>query len=232
MRIEIDSGPSYGMAVVSLDAQETIIAESGAMVAMSGGLDVSTTFNGVGEGGLLDWLQAAFTGLVRRFLVGETLFVNRFQARTGGQEVMLAPSLVGDVVHLELQGDRAITVQSSSWLASSPGVTADLEWGGFAMLFGGEGAFWLRCAGQGDLLLNAYGAIEKVEIDGRYRIDTGHVVAFEGALSRKLLRVGGWKSTFLSGEGAVLEFSGQGTVWVQTRNLSSFLSWITPFLPR
>ena len=44
-------------------------------------------------------------------------------------------------------------------------------------------------------------------------------------------RVGGWKSTLLSGEGLVLEFTGTGTLWVQTRSLSSFLSWITPVLP-
>lgn len=232
MQIEIDSGPSYGMAVVSLDSRETLIAESGAMVAMSDGLDVTTTFNGVGSGGLLDWVQAAFTGLVRRFLVGETFFVNHFHAKSGEQEVMLAPALVGDVAHIELDGHRSITVQSSSWLASAPTVTTDLVWGGFAMLFSGEGAFWLRCGGEGDLLINAYGAIEKVEVDGTYRVDTGHIVAFEGDLKRTLHRVGGWKSTFLSGEGAVVQLSGRGTVWLQTRSLSAFVAWITPFLPR
>lgn len=231
MRISIDSAPSYGMAVVRLDKGETIVAESGAMVAMSGGLSVDTTFNGVGTGGLLDWLQAAVTGLLRRWLGGETLFVNHFEARADGQEVLLAPTMVGDVTHLELDGERAITVQSSSWLASTKGVSVDLIWGGFAMLFSGEGAFFLRCRGKGDLLVNSYGAIEKVEVDGRYRVDGGHVVAFEGDLRHSLVRVGGWKSTFLSGEGTVIEFQGTGTVWLQTRSVDSFLAWITPFLP-
>lgn len=231
MRIEIDAAPSYGMAIVSLDKGERITAESGSMVAMSSGLAVDTTFNGVGDGGLMDWLQAAFTGLVRRYLGGETLFVNHFTANEDGQEVMLAPALVGDVSHVVLEGDRRITVQSSSYLASSKGISIDLIWGGFSMLFSGEGAFFLSCRGEGDVLINAYGAIEKVEIDGKYRVDGGHVVAFEGDLKYALRRVGGLKSTLFSGEGTVLEFTGTGTIWLQTRNLSSLISWISPFLP-
>jgi len=231
MNIEIDSAPSYGMAIVNLDKGERITAESGSMVAMSNALTVDTTFNGTGSGGFMDWLQAAFTGLVRRFFAGETLFVNHFTAKADGQQVMLAPALVGDVVHVELDGSSPITVQSSSYLASTKGVGVDLIWGGFSMLFSGEGAFFLRCRGEGELLINAYGAIEKVPIDGKYRVDGGHVVAFEGDLKYGVRRAGGLKSTLFSGEGIVLEFTGTGTVWLQTRNLSAFVGWLTPFLP-
>lgn len=231
MNVEIEAAPSYGMAVVTLDQGETLVAESGSMVAMQGELSVDTTFNGVGGGGMLDWLQAAFTGLVRRWLGGETLFVNHFTAKSAGGKVMIAPPLVGDVRHVKLDAERRITVQSSSYLASSKGVMIDLIWGGFSMLFSGEGAFFLHCRGEGDVLINAYGAIEEVAIDGSYRVDGGHVVAFEGDLTYKLKRVGGLKSTLLSGEGTVLEFTGNGTVWLQTRNLSTFIGWIRPFLP-
>lgn len=231
MNIEIEAKPSYGMATITLEQGESITAESGAMVAMSSGLAVDTTFNGTGSGGLMDWLQAAVTGLVRRFFAGETLFVNHFTAKAAGQQVMLAPTLVGDVEHVQLDGERRLTVQSSSYLASTKGIGVDLIWGGFSMLFSGEGAFFLRCRGQGDVLINAYGAIEKVEIDGKYRVDTGHVVAFEGDLTYTLRRAGGLSSTLFSGEGLVMEFTGKGTLWTQTRNLSTFLSWIRPFLP-
>ncbi|MEZ4316417.1 MAG: TIGR00266 family protein [Myxococcota bacterium] len=231
MQIEIESAPSYGMAIVRLDAGERITAESGSMVAMSKGLTVDTTFNGTGSGGFMDWIQAAITGLVRRFLAGETLFVNHFTAQSDGEQVMLSPALVGDVAHIQLDGTNPITVQSSSYLASSRDVSIDLVWGGFSMLFSGEGAFFLKCKGKGDLLINAYGAIEKVEIDGAYRVDGGHVVAFDGDLTYAVRRAGGLKSTLFSGEGIVLEFKGKGTVWMQTRNLSSLISWISPFLP-
>jgi uncharacterized protein (TIGR00266 family) len=97
------------------------------------------------------------------------------------------------------------------------------------MLFSGEGAFFLQCSGSGDLLVNSYGAIEKVEVDGSYLVDTGHVVGWEGDLTYSMRKAGGWKSAVLSGEGMVLEFKGTGTLWLQSRNLGSFVSWISPF---
>jgi uncharacterized protein (TIGR00266 family) len=231
MKIELEAKPSYGMAVVTLDSGESITAESGAMVAMSPNVKVDTTFNGTGSG-MLDWLQAMLVGLVRKFLAGETLFVNTYKGTSGGQRVMLAPAMVGDIERVTLDGGHPFTVQSSSYLASTKNVAMDLIWGGFSMLFSKEGAFFLRCKGEGEVLVNSYGAIEKIEIDGSYRVDTGHVVGFQGDLQYKIRRVGGWKSTLLSGEGLILEFTGTGTLWMQTRNMGATVGWITPHLPR
>jgi len=232
MKIDIESRPSYGMAVVTMNDGDSLVAESGAMVAMSSELDVRTGFNGTGKGGFLGWLQAAVTALLRRVLAGESMFVNTFSASADGQQVMLAPEMVGDVEKVRLDKDRVITVQATSYLASGKQVVVDLVWGGFQMLFSGEGAFFLKCSGKGPLLINAYGAIEKVEVEGAYVVDTGHLVAFEGDLTWRLKKVGGWKSTLLSGEGLVMEFKGDGTLWLQTRNLKSLVSWLIPQLPK
>jgi len=232
MQIDVEARPSYGLAVVKLDQGDALVAEAGAMVAMDPGLGVETGFMGVGGGGFVDWLKAALAGLARKFLAGESMFVNTFKAKTAdGGEVMLAPSMVGDIEHIDLSGGKRITVQAESYLASSPKVKVGLIWGGISMLLSGEGAFFLDCKGEGDLLINSYGAIEKVEIDGAYVVDTGHVVAWEGDLKYNLKKAGGWKSAMFSGEGMVLEFNGKGTVWLQTRNIGSFISWITPFFP-
>ncbi len=229
MQVELESRPSYGMAVVTLDQGETLVAESGAMVAMSSALSVDTTFNGAGSGGFIGFLKAMLAGLARKFLAGETMFVNTFRATQAGQTVMLAPSMVGDVIHRQMDGTKKVVVQAESYLASDPGVSVSLVWGGLSMLFSGEGAFFLECSGKGDLLLNSYGAIEKVEVDGSYLVDTGHVVGWEGDLSYTMRKPGGWKSAMLSGEGLVLEFKGTGTVWLQSRNLGALVSWISPF---
>ncbi len=229
MKVDVEARPSYGMAVVTLDKGETFISESGAMVAMSSGLSVDTKFNGTGTG-FFGFLRAMMAGMARKFLAGESMFVNHFTATKDGEQVMLAPALVGDVEKIRMK-DRAITVQATSYLASAPGVTVSLVWGGFSMLFGGEGAFFLKCEGKGPLLINSYGAIEKLEVDGGYIVDTGHVVGWEGDLTYKIKKAGGWKSALLSGEGLVLEFSGKGTLWLQTRNLSSLIGWLTPQLP-
>ncbi len=231
MEITVDSRPSYGMAVLTLDKGEEVLAEAGAMVAMTTAMAASPELAGAGSGDLMSWIKAFFFAIARKFMAGESVFVNRFKAKDAGQQLMLSPAWIGDVIHIPIDGNK-ITVQAGSWMASTPKVTSELIWGGFSMLCGGEGAFFLRCAGKGDLLINAYGAIEKVEIDGKYIIDTGHVVAFEGDLKYSIRRAGGWKSTLLSGEGLVLEFSGKGTLWTQTRNVSSLVGWVSPFFRR
>jgi len=231
MKIDVEAKPSYGLAVVTLDKGESFISESGAMVAMSSGLKVDTKFNGAGDGSFMGKVKAMLVGLARKFLAGESLFINQFDAESDGQQVMIAPTLVGDVEKIRLKDGKKITVQATSYLGSGKNIDVGLIWGGFSMLFGGEGAFFLECTGKGPLLINAYGAIEKVEINGGYVVDTGHVVGWEGDLEYKIKKAGGWKSTLLSGEGLVLEFTGTGTLWLQTRNLGSLLGWITPQLP-
>ena len=231
MKIEIDSSPSYGMAIVTLEKGETVIAETGSMVAMSTAITADPQLSGAGKGGPVEFIKALLFALARRFMAGESVFVNHFTAKQDAQEVMISPAMVGDVKHIELDGTTTYTVQAGSWLASSKDVWSELVWGGFSMLFGGEGAFFLKCGGKGDLLINCYGGLEKVEVNGKYVVDTGHVVAWEGKLKHRIKRAGGWKATLLSGEGLVLEFEGEGIIWLQTRNISSLVSWITPFLP-
>ncbi|MEQ1568795.1 MAG: TIGR00266 family protein, partial [Myxococcota bacterium] len=183
MRIEVEAKPSYAMAVVTLEKGEKIVAESSSMVAMSSGLAVETTFNGAQGGDLVAWLTAAFVGLARRFFAGETMFVNEFRAKADGQQVMLAPAMVGDLTHVTLDGARKVVVQASSFVACTPGVKQKLIWGGIAMLFSGEGAFFLECSGKGELLFNSYGGLELIELDGPYVVDSGHVAAWEGEVT-------------------------------------------------
>mgnify|MGYP000134264807 CR=1 FL=1 len=44
-------------------------------------------------------------------------------------------------------------------------------------------------------------------------------------------KVGGWKSTFLSGEGLVCDLTGPGRIYIQTRSQDAFLDWLIPKLP-
>ncbi len=231
MEVDLQARPSYAMAVVRMNKGERIVAEAGSMVAMSPGLSVDTGFQGTG-GGVVNMVTAVLAGLARKFLAGESMFVNTFRATRDGAEVMLAPSMAGDIVEIDLDGSNPVVVQAESFLAAEPGVTVSLIFGGIGMLLSGEGAFFLKCTGKGKLLVNAYGAIETVELgpDG-YVADNGHVVGWQGKVTYKLRRAGGFMASVTSGEGMVIEFKGDGTVWLQTRNVPSLVQWITPFLP-
>lgn len=220
MEYEIRYGPSYALALISLQPGESIQAEAGAMVSMSDGVRMDT---GV-RGGLV-------AGLKRSFLGGESFFINTFTAERPAA-VTIAPALPGDIVALQVS-DQPLFVQSGSFLAATPHVTVDTKWGGAKTFFSREGLFLLKCTGQGTVWVSSYGAIHEVELEPgeRYVVDTGHMVAFDASVRYEVGRAGGWKTTLLGGEGLVCKLTGPGRFYLQTRSPESFLSWLAPKLP-
>ena len=221
MKVNIEYSPSYAIANLGLDAGEALRAEAGAMIAMTSNIGMETK----AQGGILG-------GLKRSMLGGESFFINTYTAQGGPGEVTVGPSLPGDIVHLALAG-QTVFVQSGSYLACGTGIEVDTSWGGAKTFFSSEGLFLLRCSGNGDLIVSSYGAIKQFDLVAgqTYKLDTGHMVAFSEGTGYEVLKVGGWKSTLLSGEGLVVNLTGPGRVWMQTRSPSSFISWIVPQLP-
>lgn len=229
MQHQIEHGPSFAWLKVHLQPGEQIQAEAGAMVRHTPGLVMDTRLNAGRKPGFFAKLKAVFVGFLRKVLGGETMFVNDFSGPQGG-ELVLAPSLAGHIMHRQLGGQHALFVQAGSYLASTGEVDTKLEFGGLKSMLGGEGLVLLHCSGNGDVFLNSYGGIVEVPVNGSFVVDTGHIVAFDGSLTFKVRSSGGLKSFMFSGEGLVCEFSGQGSVFIQSRNLGSLVGWLTPWL--
>jgi uncharacterized protein (TIGR00266 family) len=220
MQIDIEYSPAYAMATTTLDAGESVKSEAGAMVAMSGGVRLETSTGGIVK------------GLKRMALGGESFFLTTYTAEQAGAQVAFAPSLPGDVVHQSLAGETMF-VQSGSYLASGPGVDVETRWGGAKTFFSREGLFVLKASGTGDLLLSSYGAIhERTLAAGEtFTVDTGHMVAWSERVQYSVRKIAGWKATLTSGEGLVVDLTGPGTVYLQTRSPESFIDWLAPKLP-
>lgn len=214
MQIDFIHQPGNTAARIFLERGETLTAEGGAMIAMSGHLDVETTTHKKGSGG--------FIKAVKRLFAGESFFLNHFTAGREAGEVWLGSALAGDMMRYELDNENLI-VQSGSFVACEHSVNMDTGWQGFKNLLSGESMFWLRMSGRGQLVLNSFGAIYPVEVDGEYIVDTGHIVAFNETLDFTLTKAGkSWLSSLLGGEGLVCKFKGRGTVWCQSHNPKSF----------
>ncbi len=218
MDINLSNQPDYAMAEVDLAADEQIVVETGSMAAMSPNVEVETQ----AKGGV--WSS------VKRMAGGESFFINTYTASGAPGQIFLAPGHPGDMRHVKLAGND-LMIQSGSYIASSTGVELDTSWGGAKTFFGGEGLFMLRASGSGDVVFGSFGAVHEVEVDGNYSVDTGHIVAFESGLSFNVRKVGGLKSLFLSGEGLICDFSGQGKLYLQTRKPTGFVWWIHQFRP-
>ncbi|MBT4761577.1 MAG: TIGR00266 family protein [Bdellovibrionaceae bacterium] len=221
MNIEILYGPSNTAAKVNLDAGDTMTTESGSMIAMSQGIDLQTTTHKKGKGSLLK--------SIKRLFAGESFFLNHYTAHSQG-EVYLSSILPGDMAQVELSGENII-VQSSSFLACDEGVSMDVGWQGFKSIFSGESLFWLNLKGEGVVLLNAFGAIYPVEVDGEYTVDTGHIVAFDETLKFSISKAGSsWLHSFMGGEGLVCRFKGKGRIWCQSHDAKGFGKKLRPYL--
>ncbi|MDD5309281.1 MAG: TIGR00266 family protein [Deltaproteobacteria bacterium] len=231
MQSSIQYGPAYAMATIDLAPGESVTVEAGSMMGMSDGLEIKTHIGG-NKSGFFGALVNFLLALVRKFLGGETFFVNTYSppaSRPG--RVMVAPAMSGDIVRYQMDGVKSLMVQATSYLASAGDVVIKTKFGGLKSLFSGEGAFWLLCSGKGDLWVNCYGAIHEVDVQDRYVVDTGHIVAFDDTLDYKIKGSGSLKSTLLSGEGLTCHFSGHGKLFIQSRNLGGLVHWITPRLP-
>lgn len=226
METRIEYGPAFAQATLVLQAGESVMSEAGAMVAMSPNLEIETSASGGGGfGGVMKSLKRA--------VGGESFFMNTYVAQQGAGYLTVAPELPGDVVHRPL-GQETIYLTSGNYLASSSSVDVDTSWGGAKTFFSGEGLVLLKISGPGDLLMATYGAIQEVPLQpGQVHIvDTGHVVGFTEGVGYEVRKFGGWKSTVLGGEGLVVNLTGPGTAWVQTRSPRALLDWIIPKLPK
>ncbi|TGL65717.1 TIGR00266 family protein [Leptospira sarikeiensis] len=219
MNIQLLYKPSYSVAKVNLNSGESIKAEAGALMSMSSHIQMQTSK--AQQGGLFKSLKAAFLG-------GESFWMNTFSASQSG-EVLLAPTLPGDIEKLDLNG--TIFIQSSSFLASQPNIEIDTKFQGLKGFFSGESLFFLKLTGTGPVLISSYGGIELLDVEGEFIVDTGHIVAFEEGLQYEITKFGGWKSFFLGGEGFVAKFKGKGRLWVQSRNVPSLGAWFRDELP-
>jgi uncharacterized protein (TIGR00266 family) len=222
MKVELINRPGNTAAKITLQPGEHCTAESGAMIAMSGHINITTSTHKKNSGGII---KAA-----KRLLSGESFFLNHFDSVGKEGEVWLGSNLAGDMLALDLDYENLI-VQSGSFLACEDSIDMDMGWQGFKSLLSGESMFWLNLKGRGKVVLSSFGAIYPIEVNGDYIVDTGHIVAFNETLNFTITKAGSsWLQSLLGGEGLVCKFSGRGTVWCQSHNPNSFGHALTPSL--
>lgn len=218
MKVEIKGSPSFAHIHLELGPKESILAEPDAMASMSSELEMTTRFNG-----------GFFKGLLKKFLGGESLFINEFTNPTNQtQSIVLTQPTPGEIREVYLQ-NSSICLQPGAFIACSPELNLGVRYAGLASFIAREGLFKLEVSGTGQLFYGCYGGVIEKQVQGEYIVDSGHLVAYEPQLRLKLKLSGGLISSFTSGEGIVTKVEGNGKIILQTRSIEGLADWINPY---
>jgi uncharacterized protein (TIGR00266 family) len=218
---------------VELKQNEAVIAESNAMVMMDAGVSIE----GHMQGGFL-------SSLARNLFSKESFFQQVARANKGRDgQILLAPQLPGDIEILKV-GEVQYFLNSGAFMASDEAVRTVQKMNSniLGAFFGSVGGFVImKTEGQGTLCLSGFGQIIKVNVTPNEPIivDNGHVVAWDTRLNYEVSTAsssrsifGRMASTAMSGEFLVTKFSGEGVLYICSRNQTAFEGYIRSLIPQ
>jgi len=228
-------GHDIQMVEITLDPDEAVIAEAGAMTYMEDGISFETR---MGDGSDPD--QGMFGKLFsagKRLVTGESLFMTHFTNEDGARRsVAFSAPVPGSVLAVDLsEVGGEIVCQRDSFLVAARGTAVDLAFSRRigAGFFGGEGLILQSLKGDGLAFIHAGGTMVRRELNNEtLRLDTGCLVAFTPGIDYDIKLAGGLKSMLFGGEGLVLAtLSGTGTVWMQSLPFPRLIDRIVAAIP-
>ena len=208
----------------TLQENETMITESGAMSWMTPNMKMETTSNGgIGK-------------MFGRLMSGEHMFQNRYTAKGGKGMIAFASSFPGSIRAFEISPGKDIVVQKSGFLASESGVNLSIffqkKFG--AGFFGGEGFIMQKLSGSGTAFveIDGYGVEYDLQPGQKMIVDTGYVAVMDASCSIDIVSVPGVKNALLGGEGLFNTIvTGPGKLILQTMPICNVAGAIRPFIP-
>ncbi len=221
MNYEIIKNP-MGLIEFTLKKGESVTAEAAAMVFIRGEIETNTRMR---KSGFLKSLKAAAFG-------GESFFVNEFIAHEDDCTLGLTGNMLGDIEVIHV--DEEYIIQSGAFVGSTNGLTLDTEWQGFTKGIFGSNLFMLKTMGKGDMFVNGWGGIisKKLEPGEKMILDNYQLVALSSSAQYRVSKHGSLKTSLFGGEALVIEITGPGTVYMQTKNFMEFVRAIIPYLPK
>ncbi len=213
-------GDDMQFVEITLDPDEVVVAEAGAMMYMTDGIEMQTVFGDPSKN------QGFFGKLFdagKRMITGESLFLTTFGAMGNKREkVAFAAPYPGKIIpmHLDELGEELIC-QKDAFLCAARGVQIGIAFQKKILtgLFGGEGFILQRLTGDGIAFVHAGGTIQRRELAAgeTLRLDTGCLVALQPSVDYDIQMARGIKNAIFGGEGLFLAtLRGPGTIWVQS----------------
>lgn len=217
-------GDSLPVVICTLNNQESIVSESGAMGWMSDSIKMDTNM----KGGLLKGIGRAFSG--------ESVFLNTFTAADDQSIIAFPSSFPGKIIARTLESNETIICQKGAFLAGTSSISLEIAFkkklgAGF---FGGEGFILQKIKGPGVVFLEFDGHVEEYNLDAgqTFKVDTGNVAMFDESINYDIKMVKGLKNVFLGGEGLFLtSLTGPGRIYLQSMPIQNLAGQLSKYFP-
>lgn len=214
-----------------LEKGEIIYSESNSMVMMDATLDLEGKMNG-----------GFFQSAMRKFTNDNSFFRQKITATRGEGDILLSQRLPGAIMILNVSANANYYLNDGAFLACEQNVDTRAKTQSIGKaLFGSTGGFIItEATGQGKLAVGGFGDMFEVEVVAGKDIiiDNNHVVAWDKNLNYNVsISTSKGKGFFgnllnsqLSGEALVTRFSGNGKVYICSRNKMDFAAWISSLI--
>jgi uncharacterized protein (TIGR00266 family) len=219
-------GNAMQMAVVQLEAGQTVYCEAGKFLWKTTNVSVETRLtkpqgNQQGAPATASGFMKKALDVGKRVLAGESLAFQYYRAEGGSGLVTFAGVLPGEMRALELDGSRGWYAEKDAFVAAEATVDFDIAFSGLRTgIKGGEGFVLEKFTGTGSVLIAGAGnfiELNPAKYGGKIQVDTGCVVAFQDTIQYGVERVGALNAQtamtgMFGGEGlnlATLEGDGQ-----------------------
>jgi uncharacterized protein (TIGR00266 family) len=226
MRAQI-IGETLPVLELELQPGEGIVAETGQLSWMTGGVELNTTTNTAGNN--------SFFGAIGRALSGGGLFMTEYTAPYQPGVVAFAAKIPGRMVQVDVRPGQSYMIHKHGFVCGTAGVQLGT---GFQQslgsgLFGGNGFLLQRITGSCTAWVELGGeVIERQLAPGEVlRVHPGHVGMFEESVNFGITTMRGISNIFFGGDGLFLaELTGPGRIWLQTLTLPNLAHALAPYL--
>ncbi len=219
-------GSSDPFLSIKLDIGDKIFCESNSMISLDDGLELTAKVNG----GIL--------GSVAKKIFNKKSFFTQFiEATKKDGEVLLSPQLPSEIQVLNITKSMPICLNDGAFLAASSNIELNMRTQKIKVaLFGGRGGLFItEVTGNGLLAITGFGSIieKKITPDSPLIVDNNFVVGWSKNLTQEITIKTNHKNIFQnlfnsikSGEIITNKFSGEGTVYLCSKNRNSYINWL------
>lgn len=218
-----EGGNGFDTVQFTLKPNESIRADAGAMNYMTDQINVNTTIGSI-------------TGAIFRKFSGSSAFYNIFknESKDDNGLISLSSILPGSVGCFYIPKGESFLLVSNSYIASTPEleISTALKFGGFAL---GNGLTFVKVTAKNEAGLvwaSSLGNIVPIILkpNESISVDNGILLGFDSSVKINTRPIGGFYSTFFSGEGFVSKIKNENnqpiTIYLESRSKIGYRNYI------